>query len=128
MTDEEKRQKFAPGCVNGLDYEYVKWYQMSKHDFIRPVLVYVLMTIAIPVSIISVCVSGILTGVLSSVCVNLPWILLFMVSHNKAVKEAIEANKKRSDMYEIGVNHRRQEAEKLELLRKIAENQGKKDL
>lgn len=51
-----------------------------------------------------------------------------MVSHNKAVKEAIEANKKRSDMYEIGVNHRRQEAEKLELLRKIAENQGKKNL
>ena len=46
----------------------------------------------------------------------------------QAVKEAIEANKKRSDMYEIGVNHRRQEAEKLELLRKIAENQGKKNL
>lgn len=125
MTNEEKKQKFAPGCVDGLDYKYVKWYQMSNSEFWRPIIVFALMVPLVPLSIIGLCIYKLyaIPGVL--VC-NSIWILIFLLSHRKAVREAIEFNKRLSNNYIRIQKIKEREAEKLDLLRKIAENQDKK--
>lgn len=117
----KKQNKYAVGCVKGPNYHDVKWYQMDEGDFFSEFIVIVSIIVLIPALIISLHAKDIWMVLGDLIFAILP-VSLFIRSHRKAEREAIRRNKKLSDSYVAASRWNERENEKIEMMRKIANN------